>query len=89
MIKTISLFLFLIINSSVSGQTRQKNTDYLKWWQTARSGMYIHRGPVIRYGSEISWTCEGSVKPKEIYALVNKLQPGIILYNRLEVIHLD
>ncbi len=62
--KIISLLLFLFIISGVSGQNRQTNTDYLKWWQDARFGMFIHWGPVTRFGGEISWTREGYGKAK-------------------------
>jgi alpha-L-fucosidase len=62
--KLITIFLFLMIISGISGQPIKTNTDYLKWWQDARFGMFIHWGPVTRFGGEISWSREGYGKAK-------------------------
>ena len=62
--KLIAIFLFLMIISGISGQPGKTNTDYLKWWQDARFGMFIHWGPVTRFGGEISWSREGYGKAK-------------------------
>lgn len=62
--KSILLFLLLLIISGVSGKNVQVNNHYLKWWQDSRFGMFIHWGPVTRFGGEISWSRESYGKAR-------------------------
>jgi len=62
-ISFMGLFIFLFLIQSF-GQERNKPGTDMKWWQEARFGMFIHWGPVTRFGGEISWSREGYGKAK-------------------------
>ncbi len=59
----IPLILIMMV-SGMSGQSVKPGNDFLKWWQDARFGMFIHWGPVTRFGGEISWSREKYGKSK-------------------------
>lgn len=52
------LLLITLTLTFLSGhcQTEPAKKDHLKWWQDSRFGMFIHWGPVSRFGGEISWS---------------------------------
>ena len=58
------LSLLIAITLTAQAKPVSQNADFLKWWQDARFGMFIHWGPVTRYGGEISWSREGYGKAK-------------------------
>ena len=63
--KKLSLILLLTFQICIiQAQSPKSGNDFLKWWQDARFGMFIHWGPVTRYGGEISWSREGYGKTK-------------------------
>jgi len=66
--KNLLVTLFLLIGSIGFAQNSIAQASFnkasLKWWQESRFGMFIHWGPVTRFGGEISWTREGYGKAK-------------------------
>lgn len=61
---TIFHILWIFILFSACAQKTSQEENKLKWWQDSRFGMFIHWGPVTRYGGEISWTREKYGKEK-------------------------
>ena len=53
----VLIIIILIINPAFC-QSKGSRQEFLKWWQDARFGMFIHWGPVSRIGKEISWSRE-------------------------------
>lgn len=72
-----SLVSLLIILLFVEGFGQgQKSTADIKWWQEARFGMFIHWGPVTRFGGEISWSREkyGKARYDSLYKGFNPVK---------------
>ncbi|MDP4225621.1 MAG: alpha-L-fucosidase [Bacteroidota bacterium] len=59
----VSLFIILLYLKGI-GQEYKTTGAEMKWWQESRFGMFIHWGPVTRFGGEISWSREGYGKAK-------------------------
>jgi len=59
---------FCLVNALAkpSHQSTPPNAAKLKWWRSARFGMFIHWGPVSLTGNEISWS-RGVQTPIKVY----------------------
>ena len=70
----LTAIFFMVVFASC--QTNVSKNDRLKWWQDARFGMFIHWGPVTRFGGEISWSRQeyGKAKYDSLYKGFNPVK---------------